>query len=101
MKRPAMMKRPAAVMKRPSAGNIPKMPKQRWVKMYHKKTMKGALKNNHSHGKQICQFGGKEWSRECLYGIMDRAIKRLEDEEMTEGEAKTWCTKELPPVDVD
>lgn len=95
------MKRPAAVMKRPSAGKVPKIPKQKWLKMYYKKTMKGALKNNHSHGKQIFEFGGREWTRECLYEIMDRAIKRLEDDAMTEGEAKAWCIEQLPACDVD
>ena len=95
------MKRPAAVMKRPSAGKVPKIPKQKWLKMYYKKTMKGALKNNHSHGKQIFEFGGRGWTRECLYEIMDRAIKRLEDDAMTEGEAKAWCIEQLPACDVD
>ena len=66
-----------------------------------KKTMKGTLKNNHSHGKQIFEFGGRGWTRECLYEIMDRAIKRLEDDAMTEGEAKAWCIEQLPACDVD
>ena len=31
-------------------------------------------------------------------GIMERAIRRLEDDEMTEGEAKTWCIEQLPAL---
>lgn len=70
MKNPAASQ-PLQALKRPAAAEPSTQPACSYSKMYYK-TGKAALRRAVG-GKQICEFGGKQFSREHLYELADGA----------------------------